>query len=218
MRKFQFEIGQYYHIYNRGVEARDIFIDNFDYLRFLRSMREFNRPEAGGGLYMEYLRNRAAERFGGLASKLEAKPLVEFIAYCLNPNHFHFIVKLATEEGVVKFMQKLGTAYTMFFNQKYDRSGSLFQGTYKAIQANAYGYLLKLLVYVNCNHEIHNLGKAVNWSWASYLDSVGMRKGNLCNLDVIREEFGEPENFKSFCREIMPEIRENKVIKKYLLE
>lgn len=224
MRKFQFQTGEYYHIYNRGVEGREIFSDQKDYLRFLRSMREFNNSEAAGGMYANYLKNKAIERQRGLTSnlnfKLEVKPLplVEFIGYCLNQNHFHFIVSSSMENGVVKFMQKLGTAYTMFFNQKHSRSGSLFQGTYKAVHVNDYGYLLKLLVYVNCNHEIHNLGKAENWPWASYLDSVGLRRGNLCNMNVVREEFGELKNFKSFCHEIIPEIKENKALSKYLLE
>ena len=184
-------------------------------------MREFNNIEASGGFYSRYLREKV-EKERSLTSKLEVKlqerPLIEFVSYCLNPNHFHFLVKQISGNGVVKFMQKLGTAYTMFFNQKCNRSGSLFQGTYKAIHVNDYGYLLKLLVYVNCNHEIHNLSKAENWPWASYLDSIGLRNGNLCNLEIIREEFGEPANFKAFCREIMTEIKENKALKKYLLE
>src|SRR3989338_10408449 len=112
MRKFQFQIGQYYHIYNRGVEARDIFTDDFDYLRFLRSRSEFNRLEAGGGLYIEHLRNKTTKRFGGfggLTSSLEVKPLVEFIAYCLNPNHFHFLLRQAFDNGIKTFLHKLGT-------------------------------------------------------------------------------------------------------------
>ncbi|MDO8592648.1 MAG: transposase [bacterium] len=217
MRKFQFQSGEYYHIYNRGVEARDIFADNYDYLRFLRSMREFNRLEAIGSIYeLDNLRKK--ERTLGVHMDTECPPAVDFISYCLNPNHYHFLLGQTAEGGIEKFMHKLSMGYAKYFNEKYSRSGSLFQGAYKAIHADNYGYLLKLLVYVNCNHEIHNLGKTENWPWASYLDSVGMRSGNLCNLDIVREEFGESENFKSFCQEIIPDIKENKVLKKYLLE
>jgi len=217
MRKFQFQIGQYYHIYNRGVEARDIFTDDFDYLRFLRSMREFNRLETIGSIYeLDILRKK--ERTLGVHVDTECPQAVNFISYCLNPNHYHFLLSQTAEGGIEKFMHKLSMGYAKYFNEKYSRSGSLFQGTYKAIHVNDYGYLLKLLVYTNCNHEIHNLGKVENWPWASYLDSVGMRNGSLCNLNIIREEFGEPENFKLFCREIIPEIKENKILKKYLLE
>ncbi len=221
MRKFQFQTGEYYHIYNRGVDKRDVFMDDEDYLRFLRSMREFNSIEAKGGFYMKYLREKA-RRERGSTSKLEVEPqhrnLVEIISYCLNPNHFHFILKQIVDEGIIKFMQKLSTAYTMFFNQKYNRSGSLFEGTYKVIHVDDYGYLLKLLIYVNCNHEIHNLGKAEKWPWSSYLDSVGSRNGTLCNLDMIKKEFGTQDEFRKFCDEIIPEIKENKVLSKYLLE
>jgi len=220
MRSFQFQTGEYYHIYNRGVDKRDVFMDDEDYLRFLRSMREFNNIEAEGGLYMKYLRE-TKERGGDLISSLEIKSqnrLVEFISYCLNPNHFHFLIKQVVENGITKFIQKISIGYTMYFNQKYSRSGSLFQGTYKAIHVDDDGYLLKLLVYINCNYEIHNLGKAEKWPWSSCLDSIGVRKGTLCNLGIVNEEFGNGIEFKNFCREILPEIKENKTLSKFLLE
>ena len=221
MRKFRFQAGEYYHVYNRGVEARNIFIDNFDYLRFLRSMREFNNIEIIGSLYeLDYIKRK--EEKETLSVQLDTKSpkgrLIEIVSYSLISNHYHFILKQLSDRGIEKYMHKLNMGYTKYFNQKYFHSGVLFKGTYKAIHVNDYGYLLKLLVYVNCNYEIHNLGKSKNWPWASYLDSVGMRNGNLCNLEIIREEFGEPVNFKPFCKEIIPEIKTNKLISKYLLE
>ena len=188
-------------------------------MRFLRSMREFNGAEPINSLYeLDYKNRKTREAKLPIGSLASLCPMIEISSYCFNLNHFHFLLLQKIDKGIEKFMHRIGTGYTKYFNQKYNRSGSLFQGTYKAIHVNDYGYLLKLLVYVNCNHEIHNLGKAENWPWASYLDSVGLRRGNLCNMDAVREEFGESENFKNFCREIIPEIKENKVLKKYLLE
>jgi REP element-mobilizing transposase RayT len=223
MRKIQFQVGEYYHIYNRGAEGRKIFIDRRDFLRFLTSMREFN----DSSVYEQrlFLKNRLGDKKElsskalELSSEIAEMPkLIEIVSYCLNFNHYHLLIRQLSDNGINGFMHKLGTGYTNYFNLKYKRSGSLFQGTYKAIEVKDYGYLLKLLVYVNCNHEIHNLGKAKNWPWASYLDSAGLRNGNLCNLEIIREEFDKPANFQSFCQEIIPEIKENKILRKYLLE
>ena len=97
MRKIKFENGEFYHIFNRGNNKRPIFINRFDLNRFLLSMKEFNTKEPIGSLYL-----RALER-----EEAEATPksqLVEFICYCLNPNHYHFLVKQLIKDGVQKFL------------------------------------------------------------------------------------------------------------------
>jgi len=86
----------YYHIYNRGTDKRKIFLEKWDYVRFL------NEPK-----------------------------LVDIICYCLNSNHYHLLVKQTTKNGISKFMHKLSLGYTSYFNDKYRRIGSLFQGKYK---------------------------------------------------------------------------------------
>ena len=159
MRKAQFAEGEYYHIYNRGVDKRSIFNDHEDVDRFLQCMREFNVIEPIGSLYENSFKRG---QLGGPASKLSAededKPLVECIAYCLNPNHYHFILKQIVDRGIEKIMQKIGTGHTMFFNNKYERSGSLFQGRFKAVHIDSNEYLLHLSSYVNLNDRAHQLG------------------------------------------------------------
>ena len=134
------------------------------------------------------------------------------------PNHFHFIIQQNIDGEISRFMQKLGMGYTNYFNNKHRRSGYLFQSKFKAIYIKDYSYLLKLLVYVNCNYEIHGLGKKENWIWSSFLDCVGKRNGTLCNLEFIEEEFKDITEFKFFCTDIIPDIKLNKEIEQYLLE
>jgi REP element-mobilizing transposase RayT len=219
MRKEKFQTGEYYHIYNRGVDKREIFCDEKDFVRFLRSMRGMNNIL--GDVQRDYIKRH--KNSGNLKSdfgypKSDFLPLVEIISFCLNQNHYHFILKQLVDGGITLFMRKLATGYTKYFNIKHNRSGVLFQGKFKSIHAKDYGHLLKLMVYVNCNYEVHNLGKAENWAWSSYLDASGRRKGNLCNFDIIKEEFKTAENFKNFCEEIISEIKSNKNLQKYLLE
>jgi len=119
MRKEKFVTGEYYHIYNRGVDKRTIFLDKNDYLRFLKSIKEFNVCRVDGGLYRKFLREREVVNRGS-ASNLEAEPLneleaeplndhlVDFICYCLNPNHFHMILRQSREDGICKIYATIG--------------------------------------------------------------------------------------------------------------
>ena len=215
MRKFEFQTGEFYHIYNRGVDKREVFLDKWDYVRFLKSLREFNNDS----IYEQrvYARNRELMGLSPEASGLS--PLVEFITYCLNPNHFHFLLKQLRDNGIRIFMHKLGTGYTCYFNQKYNRSGSLFQGPFKAIHIKSDSYLLWLSGYINGNAEIHRIAKAENWIWGSYLDYTGKRRGMLCNKNIILSQFETIEEYRDLVNIIIKESSQGKEeLKKYLPE
>src|SRR3989338_5362626 len=133
MRKIQLANGENYHVYNRGVDKRRLFLEKEDLELFFQSMGEFNSTEPIGSIY----ENTFAEK------KLRGTPLVNFIAYCVNPNHFHFILRQIADRGIEKFMHRLGTGYTMYFNNKNKRSGSLFQGKFKAVHVDSNEYIIK---------------------------------------------------------------------------
>ena len=129
MRKVKFVTNQYYHLFNRGVDKRVIFLDQSDMDRFFQSMEEFNVIEPIGSIYENFFRKNQLKKQGFESPK---EKLVNFICHCLNPNHYHFILEQLIDGGIEKFMHRLGLGYTKYFNQKYKRSGSLFQGTFKA--------------------------------------------------------------------------------------
>ncbi len=223
-RKIQFAEGEYYHIYNRGVDKRSIFDDREDVERFLQCMQEFNVMEPIGSLYENSFRR---DQLGGKASKLtiteEDVPLVEFIAYCLNPNHFHFILKQLVDKGIEKIMQKIGTSHTMFFNNKYERSGSLFQGKFKAVHIDSNEYLLHVSSYVNLNDQVHQLGgkasKLVRTSWGEYTDK-GVK--GICEKEIILGQFRNIAEYKDFAlsslESIIKKKQELKSIEDLLIE
>jgi REP element-mobilizing transposase RayT len=217
MRKIKFQNNEYYHIFNRGADKREVFMDESDYIRFLEDIKELNTNKAVGGLYRKFLREKAKR---GSASKLEAEPLieplVEFICYCLNPNHFHFILKQLADNGIVKFMQRLGTAYTMYFNNKNKRSGVLFQGKFKAVKIESFEHLLWLSVYVNTNARIHGIiNDAINYPWCSYPCYLGLKECNFCNKNIILQEV---RDYKKIADEAALFMKEKKEIEKYLIE
>src|SRR3989338_8914297 len=152
MRKIKFVNGEFYHICNRGVDKRKIFGNQYDVQRFLQSMDEFNTINPIGSLYESSFLSPEVK------NKRKNKKLVNFIAYCLNPNHYHFILEQLVENGISQFMHKLGGGYSWFFNKKYQRSGSLFQGTFKAAHIDSNEYLLRVSIYINLNYQVHQLG------------------------------------------------------------
>lgn len=206
MRNLELTTGEYYHIFNRGNNKREIFYDKYDLNRFFLSMQEFNSKNPIGSIY--------EHRFDKKKPSKDSE-LVEFICYCLNPNHYHFLVKQAVNGGIAKFMHRLGTGYTKYFNQKYENSGSLFQGTYKAKHANTNEYLLHLSAYINLNPEAHRLGSlASKSSWEEYLNPSNK---NFCNTEIILSQFKSIAEYKKFAQDSLVLIKQEKELQKQLL-
>lgn len=207
MRKVVFAEGEFYHVYNRGTDKRAIFLDDQDFARFLQSMIEFNVTDPIGSLYQHsFINNKNQLR--SLAPKLiavgnETGKLVEIIAYCLNQNHFHLLLKQVSEHGIARYMQRLGTGYTNYFNHKYERSGSLFQGTFKAIHVDSNEYLLHVSAYVNLNFRVHQLGGEASryrGSWEEYMGVMKSKKKErgICNIDPILGQFRNAREYEKF--------------------
>lgn len=211
IRKVPFANNQYYHVFNRGVDKRKILDDYEDLNRFFQSMQEFNTIEPIGSIFENSFR-----KLGSPASK----PLVDFICYCINPNHFHFILKQVVDKGIEKFMQRLGTGYTKYFNNKYVRNGILFQGKFKSIHINSNEYLLHLSAYVNLNNKVHQLGSpASKWltksSWGEYVNN---NENAFCEKRIVLEQFNMPKEYKEFAESSLINIYERKEMEKLLLE
>ena len=143
IRKVNLVGGEFYHIYNRGNSKQKIFHDPQDYDRFLfllficnseRSFNVFNLIRDGSSYDTD-----------------RGETLVSIGAYCLMPNHFHILITEKAEKGISRFMQKLSTAYVMYYNQKYKRTGSLFEGKLKAEHLNNDRYLKYIFSYIHLN-------------------------------------------------------------------
>ncbi|OGI26349.1 MAG: hypothetical protein A3J76_04265 [Candidatus Moranbacteria bacterium RBG_13_45_13] len=199
--------GEYYHIYNRGVEKINVFRSERDYRRFLKSLAEFNTSEPA------YKINRANRK--GL--NVDKEPYVEIIAYCLNPNHFHLLLKQIVESGISEFMHKLGTGYTMYFNKKHERAGALFQGKFKFTHIENNAQLLYVSAYVNCNSEIHGIEKAKNYRWCSFSEYLSGKR-ILCNKKIILDQFRDSEEYGLYAKENAASIKERRQMEKLIIE
>src|SRR3989338_10803418 len=129
LRKDPFVTGEYYHIYNRGIDKRVIFKLKRDYERFMMLLYVSNSSE----IYrLDNLINRLHKKFDEILALDKGESLVSIGAWCLMTNHFHLLVRQEVDGGITKFMRKLGTGYSMFFNIKYERTGALFGGLFKS--------------------------------------------------------------------------------------
>ena len=164
----QFIENGYYHLYNRGVEKRNIFLDDQDYAVFLSYIKQYLEPNTGS----------------------DPKSLaddVDLISFCLMPNHFHFLAKQKTIDGITKFIRAICTNYVMYFNKKYDRVGTLFQGKYKGILLDNDVYLLHLSRYIHLNPT--KIGSDPKNSYSSYNYYLGKKHADWLKPEEIMSFF-----------------------------
>ncbi len=191
--------GEYYHIYNRGVDKRSIVKDAKDSDRFIESIRFFNSKQPIISLREIIIANNQTKKV--------ADPLVEVICCCLNPNHFHLLVKEINEGGISEFMKRLGGGYTWYFNNRHKRSGSLFQGTFKSVHIKSNEQLLHVSAYVNLNdrgHKISGLTAGmVRSSWGEYMNKVKLQ---ICKKEIILGQFKSIKEYRAFAESSMKQI------------
>jgi len=199
MRKTPFIIGEFYHVYNRGTDHRKIVEDYFDRKRFLQSVLEFNTLEPIGSIYEEQFRKNS---LGTPTTELKFKQkLVNIIAICVNPNHYHLLLEQISDKGIEKFMQKLGGGYTRYFNEKYNRNGVLFQGKFKAIHVDSDEYLLFVSAYINLNDRIHKVPSGIAYSsWDEYIGTPKCKE--ICSKDIILDRFRNKKEYRKFAEDV----------------
>ena len=219
----QYLENSFYHLYNRGVEKRLIFLDPQDYGVFLSYLKEYLIPKDE-----ELLRNMLSDPNLSYRNKdkiLKALRLnnfaneIKLIAFCLMPNHFHLLIFQKSLDSIDKFMNSLGTRYTMYFNKKYQRVGKLYQGQYKAVMITTDEQLLHLTRYIH-KQALALQGVALEREMqeqpSSYLDYIGKRKTDWVHPEEIPKFFSKtnPKNsYEAFVKE-----KDFDIINKLILE
>ncbi len=192
----------YYHIYNRGVEKRVIFNDEQDYRVFINYLHEYLSPK--DELIDQLSKStdfKSKEKVIKLQQMNNFHGNINMIAFCLMPNHFHFLVKQKDANAIDSFMNSLATRYTMYFNRKYDRVGSLYQGVYKAVSVTSAEQLLYLTRYIHLQAlEQQNQGEALQTHlYSSYPVYLNQEKvGWIHPQEVLQHYDKEPNPSKAY--------------------
>ena len=201
MLKYDY-MAEIYHILNRSIDKKKIFSNDKDYLRFIHDLFEFND---------EGFANKYSVLQGPNIRK-PRKLLVNIHAFCLMPNHYHLLVSEIKEDGIKKFMQKLGAGYVRYFNQKYKRKGTIFESRYKSILISKSNHFLNLPYYIHLNpldlkfpewreRELNNYNKVVeylnNYRWSSHLDYCGIKNfPSVTDRKLLLDIFSGEEKYK----------------------
>ena len=177
------------HTLSRGVDKRVIFMDKQDRFRFIHDLFEFNDQERVNTTFYRF--NQSNDIASRKINKIERRPrklLVDIHAFCLMPNHYHLLLSSKTKDGISKFMKKLNMGYAKYFNEKYDRKGTLFEGRYKSVPIKNEAHFIHIPYYIHLNpldlkfpewrnRKMSNLKEAMrfleNYRWSSHLDYIG---------------------------------------------
>lgn len=199
----------YYHLYNRGVEKRKIFIDEEDYHVFLSYLKEYLSLKD-----IDELRNKLSDKnINSIERDLLLKQIqrnnfyeeIQLLCYCLMPNHFHLLIKQFLENSIDKFMNSLCLRYSMYFNRKYNRVGKLFQGVYKAVLMENDEQLLYLTKYIHLNPFDYKIFKKIDRSSDITRMLTSQPSSYLNYLGKIKQSWVLPKDILAFLNKNNPE-------------
>ena len=163
-----YEESGFYHLYNRGCNKDLIFKEKSDYKNLIQRIVESN--------FNKYL---------------------NIISYCLMPNHYHFLLQQKSEKPISDWIRFVFSGYTQYFNHKYSRSGTLFEGRVKSRMITDESYLIRSSLYIHYNPVVAGLvSKPEDWKFSNYHEWIGLKKSKLCDYNFISDNFDSKEDYK----------------------
>lgn len=190
-RTVPFVNGEFYHLYTRGVEKQNTFLNRRDYSHFVEA------------LFYYHIQNPKPKFSTHRQSKVfpidSSKKIVDIICYCLMPNHFHLLVKQLQDGGISELMRKLLLSSTKYRNTKYNHQGSLFQVPFKAVHIETDEQLVHVSRYIHLNPLVSLLVKDLGlYPWSSYLEYIDIRDNSAVKKDEILSFFKSSQNYEKF--------------------
>ena len=180
--------GEFFHVYNRGNAKENIFLDEEDFKFFLLRLKQNLIPSDDVSRHFKPLPPNS----------------FDLVAYCLMPNHFHFLIKQNTDLPISKLMGKLCTSYGMYFNKKYRRVGHIFQDQFRQINIDSNNYLAWLSAYIHNNPVDAGLTKKPeDWGWSSYSCFINSSSGGkFVKPQIILDQYGSGSEYEVFIAEV----------------
>ncbi len=213
----------FYHTLNRGVDKRNIFLDKQDYLRFIHDLYELNNEDRVETTSHLFKANPDITNNTNGKNRKERKMIVDILAFCLMPNHYHLLLSPKIKNGIPLFMQKVNMGYSKYFNQKYEREGTLFQGRYKGILITDNTHFLHLPFYIHLNpldlkypewraSKIASPEKALefleSYKWSSHLEYLGAKNyGSVLDKKILNEIFDGSTGYKKLIETYLKDIQ-----------
>ncbi len=207
--------GETYHIFSKSIAGFEVFRKDSEYERMKNLLKYYKteNPPLRFSMFME-IKNKGGFSQKHLSSK---ESLVDIIAYCFMPTHFHLILKQLNENGISVFMSNILNIYTRYFNVKTKRKGPLWESRFRRILVETDEQLLHLTRYIHLNPvTAYLVDKPQDWKFSSYKEFLQEDKEKICNYSEVLDI--KPQNYKEFVTIQINYQRELAGIKKLFLE
>lgn len=171
-RRIKFEKGNYYHIYNRGAHRKRIFLKKGDYSFLLQRIEKYFQRDT-----------------------------ITMIAYCLMPNHYHFLIRPDGNVSFSQTMQSIFNSYSKGFNSWYQHTGTIFEGPFKSVWVDSEEHVVYLCRYIHRNPidgKRPLVDELNDWPFSNYLEWIGARKSNLVDEDFVATTFPQRESYRNY--------------------
>ena len=212
---------QVYHVFNRGIDHRPTYTDKLEFKRAMTTIDfyRFANPPMKLSKFLK-LSNEERERISREIKSGNNK-LVDLLAFCLMPNHFHFVIRQLKINGISKFLANFQNSYTKYFNTKSERNGPLFLDQFKAVIVETDEQLLHVSRYIHLNpltsYVVKQFDNLLKYPWSSFNEYINGR-ASICEINTILSFFKHPDDYVSFVKDNASHQRELHRIKHLLLE
>lgn len=219
-RKIPIVAGEIYHVFNRSIARQPIFISNKDYQRAMEVI-DFYRHKDLPMRFSYYNRLQTNQKQQVTKIIAETSSVVEILAFCLMPNHVHFLLKNLTDNGIIKFMSNLQNSYAKYFNTRHKRTGTLFEPMFKAVRIESEEQLVHVNRYIHLNpvtaYILKTADELETYPWCSYPEYLGDNSG-FTSKDLILGYFKKLSGYKKFTADQVNYQRRLNEIKHLILE
>lgn len=201
VRKEVIATGEVYHVFNRSIDKQRIFKNSYDYRRLLELIQYYqflNTPVR----YSHFNRlNLEQKEIIWYQLRKQSKRIVDIYAFCVMPNHFHFLMKPLEDNGLSDYMRFIQLGYAKYFNKKYHRKGVLFEGMFHAVRIEDDEQFVHVHRYILLNPVtafLIKLDAIDNYPWSAY---PYLFKDNFVNSEYIKSQFSSIEKYLSFLKD-----------------
>jgi putative transposase len=211
---------EYYHVYNRSIENKCVFIESEDYIRANQSLNYYRYKNPP--VKLSSLLSMSLARYSSVFSELEKQgnKLVDILAYCLMPNHFHFLLRQKIDRGISTYMSNFQNSYTRYFNTNNKRRGPIFLTKFKAKRIEREEQLLHVSRYIHLNpfsaKEVSDIKDLEEYPWSSFPEYLSKEEKTICKTDTILSYFNTAESYKNFVFDRADYQRQLQEIKKLI--
>lgn len=203
-RRTRIVVGEIYHIFNRSVASQPIFIRQKDYLRALEVIKyySYSKTNLRFSHFQRLPLKQKSDFIASLSKNGNVEKRIKILAFCLMPNHIHFLIKEEINHGITTFMRNFQNSYAKYYNIKTKRAGALFQSMFKAVRIETEEQILHVSRYIHLNPYSSYIVKRKedlnNYQWSSFPEYISKQKPEIVSTDILSEYFPSVEKLISF--------------------